>query len=144
MAEKRDITRLEKPIRAFARREPEWQVVESPDTMAAICHALEDQTRATIFKLLGREPIRQIDLVGLLNEATGQKYSIATITHHLGVLEKVGLIAYEELQGGQVKMVYRTTDVEVRTRTRPKPEIDYTHPSKITELFAKSRQGPRP
>lgn len=120
---RRQVTKLEKPIKVF-KRGAEWKT-ESPDTVAAIYRALDDPIRLIILELLEDEPIRQIDLTRLVNKATGRKYDVASIMHHLNLLEKAGLIAHEEFSWGQttVKMIYRTKDVRLQTYERPKLEI---------------------
>jgi len=132
----RKITRPKKAIHALKREEFGWQTARLPETMAKICRALDDPIRATIFDLLDKEPIRQIELTRLVNEATGRKLDVASIMHHLGILKRAGLVAYREFRGGKtkVKMVYRTADVEIRTRKRPEPEI--VSPPRIASVDA--------
>ena len=122
---KREITRPKKASPLFKRKELEWQPVKLSQATATICRALSDPIRATIFELLDEGPVRQIDLTRLVNEATGRRYDVASIMHHLDFLKRAGLIAYKEFRGGKtkVKMIYRAADVEVRVRKRPKPEI---------------------
>jgi len=129
--EKQKITKLEKPIPVFRRGGSEWQTVELPQAAAAIHLALSDPIRSTIFEFLNQGPIRQIDLARLLSEALGRKLDVSSIMHHLDLLKNAGLIAYRKFRGGQtkVKMIYRTVDVELRTRKRPKPEIELTIPT---------------
>ena len=143
---KREITKLEKPIPIFKREEGEWQTVEVPSDVAAICRALDDPIRATIFDFLSQGPVRQIDLVRLVNERLGRKYDVASIMHHLDLLEKPGLIAHEELPKGRAKakMIYRAADVELRMRKRPKPEITpVTAARSIEEWLAEFRKKER-
>lgn len=122
---KREITRPKKAIPLFKRKGLEWQHVKLSQATATICRALSDPIRATIFELLDEGPVRQIDLTRLVNEATGRRYDVASIMHHLDFLKRAGLIAYKEFRGGKtkVKMIYRVVDVEVRVRKRPRPEI---------------------
>jgi len=122
---KREITRPKKAIPLFKRKGLEWQSVKLSQATATICRALSDPIRATIFELLDEGPVRQIDLTRLVNEATGRRYDVASIMHHLDFLKRAGLIAYKEFRGGKtkVKMIYRVADVEVRVRKRPRPEI---------------------
>jgi len=122
---KREITRPKKAIPLFKRKGLEWQSVKLSQATATICRALSDPIRATIFELLDEGPVRQIDLTRLVNEATGRRYDVASIMHHLDFLKRAGLIAYKEFRGGKtkVKMIYRVVDVEVRVRKRPRPEI---------------------
>lgn len=122
---KREITRPKKAIPLFKRKGLEWQPVKLSQATATICRALSDPIRATIFELLDEGPVRQIDLTRLVNEATGRRYDVASIMHHLDFLKRAGLIAYKEFRGGKtkVKMIYRVADVEVRVRKRPRPEI---------------------
>lgn len=122
---KREITRPKKAIPLFKRKGLEWQPVKLSQATATICRALSDPIRATIFELLDEGPVRQIDLTRLVNEATGRRYDVASIMHHLDFLKRAGLIAYKEFRGGKtkVKMIYRVVDVEVRVRKRPRPEI---------------------
>ena len=122
---KREITRPKKAIPLFKRKGLEWQSVKLSQATATICRTLSDPIRATIFELLDEGPVRQIDLTRLVNEATGRRYDVASIMHHLDFLKRAGLIAYKEFRGGKtkVKMIYRVADVEVRVRKRPRPEI---------------------
>jgi len=122
---KREITRPKKAIPLFRRKEFEWQPVKLSKATSTICRALSDPIRATIFELLDEGPVRQIDLAKLVNEATGRRYDVASIIHHLDLLKRAGLIAYKEFPGGRtkIKMIYRAADVEVRVRKRPKPAI---------------------
>lgn len=122
---KREITRPKKATPLFKRKGLEWQPVKLSQATATICRALSDPIRATIFELLDEGPVRQIDLTRLVNEATGRRYDVASIMHHLDFLKRAGLIAYKEFRGGKtkVKMICRVADVEVRVRKRPRPEI---------------------
>lgn len=142
---KREITRPKKAIPLFKRRELEWQPVKLSQATATICRALSDPIRATIFELLDEGPVRQIDLTRLVNEATGRRYDVASIMHHLNFLKRAGLIAYKEFRGEKtkVKMIYRAADVDVRVRKRPKPEMLSPAPPESTREWLRKLKEER-
>ena len=123
MAKRQEIT-IKKSPPVFGER-AEWQTVESPDLATTIYRALDDPVRATIFGLLDEGPIRQIDLVRMVNQATGKRYDVSGILHHLELLEKAGLVASEEFPGKQtkIKMICRTKDIKLQVYERPKLDV---------------------
>jgi predicted transcriptional regulator len=118
------ISKLERPIHPFERSEA-WKTVESAEEEAAIYRAMDHPVRRTILKLLDEGPVRQMDLTRFINENTGRRYDAAAFLHHLGILERAGLVGHASLTDGKtrVKIVYRVKDVKLQVYTRPKVDV---------------------
>jgi DNA-binding transcriptional ArsR family regulator len=140
MAKRQEIT-IKKSPPVFGEK-AEWQTVESPDLAATIYRALDDPVRATIFGLLDEGPIRQIDLARMVNAATGKRYDVSAILHHLALLEKAGLVASEEFPGKQtkIKMIYRTKDIKLQVYERPKIDVPPTSARDVDEWLLDLRR----
>lgn len=125
-----------------------WQTIDSPEISAAIYRALYDPLRAIIYELLDEGPIRQIDLARRVNRATGKRYDVSSILHHLKLLEKAGLVASAEFPGKQtkVKMIYRAKDVKLQVYERPKmdltPASQENTEGQLPEFMRKREQKP--
>ncbi len=119
--ERRRVSKIGKPIRPFEKTGG-WANVDSQERVAAIYRAMDNPVRRKILDLLDDGPIRQIDLMNVLNKEIGTRYDAAALIHHIGILEKAGLVDHEDLPGKKtkVKMIHRTKDVRLQVYKRPR------------------------
>lgn len=121
---KRQISKLDRPIRSFEKGEG-WQTVKSKESEAAIHRAMDHPVRRKILELLDEGPVRQIDLTRMIGKETQRRYDAAAIFHHLRILENADLVGHEDFSGGKtkIKIIFRKMDVRLQTYRRPDVEL---------------------
>lgn len=119
------VKKVKVPKLIFEPTESEWQTLQDP-RQVDVAKALANPVRRSILDELGPGAIRQFELAKRISKSTGKKYPASLLRHHLQQLERAELVGYEvDLDmSKRVKMVYRTADVRVQLRPRPKPMIE--------------------
>ncbi len=123
--ERRKVSKLGKPIRPFEKTGG-WTTVDSTDKANAVYRAMDNPVRRKILELLDDGPIRQIDLMNVLNRTIGRRYDAAAVIHHIKILERAGLVDHRDLpeKRTKVKMILRTKDVRLQVYKRPRLKIE--------------------
>jgi len=119
----------------------EWRSVDEP-MAAELAHAYDNEIRRMILALLDKHgPMRKFTVTRLINRALEDRgenariYQDVTIHHHLGILEKAGLIGSISGEGKRAKIIYRAGDIQIQWRNRARPRKPLEIPDMEGKFF---------